>query len=112
MTGAIGHHSSGFPLQSVSLPSVCIPGWPGAHYINHAALELTEMHLLLPPECWDQRHELCPASAAVLNSNVHLNYKSLLKSTSYSPSPGRLGTGLGGSDRQGFLLITSWIGLL
>lgn len=68
--GATDHHSSGFPLQSVFLNSVCSPDWPGAHYVNHAALELTEIYVLLPPKCWNQRHELlCPALAIVLNSS-------------------------------------------
>ena len=29
------------------------PSWPGAHYVDQAGLELTEIHLPLPPECWD-----------------------------------------------------------
>jgi hypothetical protein len=29
--------------------SLCSPGYPGAHYVDQAGLELTEIHLLLPP---------------------------------------------------------------
>jgi hypothetical protein len=31
------------------------PGYPGTHYVDQADLKLTEICLLLPPECWDQR---------------------------------------------------------
>jgi hypothetical protein len=38
------------------------PGSPGTHSVDQAGLELTETHLPLPPECWDERHEPpCPA---------------------------------------------------
>jgi hypothetical protein len=29
--------------------------WPGTHSVDQAGLNLTEIHLPLPPECWDQR---------------------------------------------------------
>ena len=29
------------------------PSWPGTHYVDQAGLELTEIHLPLPPEYWD-----------------------------------------------------------
>lgn len=32
---------------------LCNLGWPGAHYGNQAGLKLKEIHLLLPPRCWD-----------------------------------------------------------
>jgi hypothetical protein len=28
-------------------------GCPGTHFVDQAGLELTEIHLPLPPECWD-----------------------------------------------------------
>jgi len=31
--------------------SYCL-GWPGIHCVDQAGLELTEIHLLLPPQCW------------------------------------------------------------
>jgi hypothetical protein len=35
--------------------SLCSPGYPGTHYVDQASLKLTEVHLPLPPECWDER---------------------------------------------------------
>ena len=35
---------------------MCGPGCPGTHSVDQAGLELTEIHLPLPPECWDLRH--------------------------------------------------------
>jgi hypothetical protein len=32
---------------------LCSFGCPGAHSVNQAGLGLTEIHLLLPPKCWD-----------------------------------------------------------
>ena len=32
--------------------SLCSPGFPG-HSVNQVGLELTEIHLPLPPKCWD-----------------------------------------------------------
>ena len=29
------------------------PSWPGTYSVDHAGLKLTEIHLPLPPECWD-----------------------------------------------------------
>lgn len=73
------------------------PGWPGTHCATQAVLRLTGIYLLLPPECWNQRRvPLCPALTVVLKSDVHWNYKSLLKSTNYNPTPGPLVRGLGG----------------
>jgi hypothetical protein len=31
--------------------SLCSPGCPGTHSVDQAGLELTEIHLPLPPEC-------------------------------------------------------------
>ena len=36
--------------------SLCIPGCPGAHFIDQAGLELTKICLPLPPKCWNWRH--------------------------------------------------------
>ena len=33
--------------------SLCSPGYPGTHSVDKAGLGLTEICLLLPPECWD-----------------------------------------------------------
>jgi hypothetical protein len=33
---------------------ICIPGWPGTHYISQTGLKLTVLPHL--PECWDYRH--------------------------------------------------------
>jgi hypothetical protein len=35
--------------------SLYSPGCPGTHFVDQADLELTEIHLPLPPECWDWR---------------------------------------------------------
>ena len=32
------------------------PGCPGASSVDQAGLELTKIRLLLPPQCWDERH--------------------------------------------------------
>ena len=40
----------GFFRRRVSL---CIPGYPATHFVDQAGLELTEIYLLLPPQCWD-----------------------------------------------------------
>ena len=32
---------------------LCNPGYPGTHSVDQAGLELTDIHLPLPPECWD-----------------------------------------------------------
>ena len=32
---------------------LCSHGWPATHYVDQAGLRLTEICLLLPPECWD-----------------------------------------------------------
>ena len=34
--------------------SPCSSTWPGAHCVDQAGLYLTEIHLPLPPECWEQ----------------------------------------------------------
>jgi hypothetical protein len=39
-----------FVWDRVSLYS---SGCPGTYYVDHAGLKLTEIHLPLPPECWD-----------------------------------------------------------
>ena len=44
---------SGFCLFVADRVSLCSPGCPGTHSINQAGLELTEIHLPLPPGCWD-----------------------------------------------------------
>ena len=31
--------------------TLCSTGCPGTHYVDQAGLELTEIHLPLPPEC-------------------------------------------------------------
>uniref|UniRef100_A0A8C8ULV3 Uncharacterized protein n=1 Tax=Peromyscus maniculatus bairdii TaxID=230844 RepID=A0A8C8ULV3_PERMB len=31
--------------------SLCSSGYPGSHFVNQAGLELTEIHLPLPPNC-------------------------------------------------------------
>ena len=42
--------------------SLCSPGCPGTCLIDQAGLQLTEIYLPLPPECWDLRCvPLCPA---------------------------------------------------
>jgi hypothetical protein len=33
--------------------SLCSPGCPGTHSVDQAGLELIEIHLFLPPKCWD-----------------------------------------------------------
>jgi hypothetical protein len=33
--------------------SLCYPGWPDTHYVDQASLKLREIHLSLPPKCWD-----------------------------------------------------------
>ena len=34
--------------------SVCkSPGYPGIHFVDQAGLKLREIHLPLPPQCWD-----------------------------------------------------------
>jgi hypothetical protein len=33
--------------------SLCSPGCPGTHFVDQTGLELIEIHLSLPPECWD-----------------------------------------------------------
>jgi hypothetical protein len=43
---------SAIRYSSVSV-SVCSPGCSGPHYIDQAGLELTEMLLPPPPECWN-----------------------------------------------------------
>lgn len=40
---------------SVSTQCVSLAVLELAHSVNHAALELREIHLLLPPECWTQK---------------------------------------------------------
>lgn len=34
-------------------PSLVNPGWPGIPCVDQSGLEFTEIHLLLPPQCWD-----------------------------------------------------------
>ena len=34
---------------------LCSPGCPGTHPVDQAGLKLTEIHLPLPSECWDER---------------------------------------------------------
>ena len=41
--------------------SVC----PGAFYVDQASLELTEIHLYLPSECWDK--ECAPPTMTLLS---------------------------------------------
>lgn len=36
---------------------LCSPGYSGALYVEQDGLELTEILLSLPPECWDWRHD-------------------------------------------------------
>jgi hypothetical protein len=33
--------------------SFCSSGCPGSHFVDVAGLELREIYLSLPPECWD-----------------------------------------------------------
>jgi hypothetical protein len=33
--------------------SLCSSGCPGTHFVDQAGLELREIHLPLPPKCWD-----------------------------------------------------------
>jgi hypothetical protein len=35
--------------------SLCSLDWQRACYVGQAGLELTELHMALPPECWNQR---------------------------------------------------------
>lgn len=35
----------GFSLYSL--------GWPGTHYVNHSGLDLLDIYVSLPPQCWD-----------------------------------------------------------
>ncbi|KAM7337936.1 hypothetical protein ACRRTK_004055 [Alexandromys fortis] len=43
--------------------SVCNnPGCPRARAVDQAGLKLTEIRLLLPPECWDERPAPPPPS--------------------------------------------------
>ena len=39
----------GFEIRS----PLCSPEWPETYSVDQADLKLTEIHLLLPPECWD-----------------------------------------------------------
>jgi hypothetical protein len=38
---------------------------PRTHSVDQAGLELTEICLPLPPECWDLRHVLPPPSSKI-----------------------------------------------
>ena len=38
--------------------SLCSPGQAGTHFVDQAGLEFSEIHLPLPPECWDKRRVL------------------------------------------------------
>jgi hypothetical protein len=48
--------------------SLCSLGCPGSSFIDQAGLELTEIHLPLPPECWDLR--CAPPPPCSLNLNI------------------------------------------
>lgn len=40
----------------LSFLDICHDNWPGSHYVHQVDLELTEVHLPLPFESWDQKH--------------------------------------------------------
>ena len=42
-----------FWLLSETVSLLRSPGCPGIHYVEEAGFELSEIHLLLPPKCWD-----------------------------------------------------------
>ena len=41
----IGFFKTGFYL--------CTLGFPGTYFVDQAGLKLTEIHLPVPPKCWD-----------------------------------------------------------
>ena len=47
--------------------SLCSLGCPGAHYVDQAGLELTEIHLSLPPECRSKAMHTTPSFYFILN---------------------------------------------
>ena len=52
---------------------LCNPSCPGTHSVDQAILKLTEIHLPLPPECWDERHApppLGPDSVILVYQNI------------------------------------------
>ena len=46
------HHSQSCSLCYTEF-QVSVPGCPGTHSFDDAGLELTKIHLPLPPKCWD-----------------------------------------------------------
>lgn len=63
--------------------SLCSFSWPAAHHRDKGGLELTNVCLLLPPKCWDQKcMPLCPAYHRLFKSQRHLDelaYSSLFR---------------------------------
>ena len=51
--------------------SLCSPGYSGTHIVDQAGLELIEIHLPLPPDCWDQR--CAPPLPSIIAGFVLLN---------------------------------------
>ena len=43
-------------LHTLDSSLAAISGWPWIHYVDQTGLELTELCLQRPPECWDQRY--------------------------------------------------------
>jgi hypothetical protein len=59
-------------------PSLCSSGWPRTHHVDYAGLELTEIHLLLPPKYWDQKH-------APFHLTFRTSFKTVPSSSSLTP---------------------------
>lgn len=45
-------HQSTFKIFSLERVSPCSPDWSGTFYVDQAGLELVDIYLALPPECW------------------------------------------------------------
>lgn len=42
-----------FVLFEMGGVSLCSLAWPGTHYVNQSGLDLAEIYVSLPPQCWD-----------------------------------------------------------
>lgn len=73
--------------------SPCSPGWPGANSIDHAGLEITEIHPPLHLECWNYCESPHPVQ-------ISFKVENLAEGTDHDR------TGLCLSDTQGSVLST------